>query len=231
MNWVQNADPNLSVTGKSGYCLSMQEDVWGAIHNYDYAEQAWNNSGAANHPGELPPDDVCVLVYWTYYDTTDKAEYGHVATWVPGRGVYSSTFNTVYGAEWYASIQAMTNRINQIRGANSKYLGWSEVISNIRVVKPQEDTMKTAIPPEIVAQHYANFTAGLVKITASDPAAQNRFEDTADDEFWYGLCFQLKDLLDQQYHRAEDLQKQVDAGKGGVDEAAKKLQAIKDALA
>ncbi len=138
--FTQVASPNLTVIGRSGYCLEMQDNVWSAEHWYKYAEQSWNNSTGYTHPGELPPDDVSVLVYWTYYDVKDSAEYGHIATWVPGRGVYSSTFNTAIGAEWYPSIQAMTDRINKIPGAKSRYLGWSEVISNVTAVR-EGDTM------------------------------------------------------------------------------------------
>lgn len=137
MSYIQLVSPNLSVSGRSGYCLEMQENVWGALHQYDYAEQAWNSSSADNHPLE-PPPNVCVPLYWTYFDTADNAEYGHVATWVPGRGVFSSTFNTAIGSEWYPSVQAMTDRINKIPRANGRYLGWSEVISNVRVIQGED---------------------------------------------------------------------------------------------
>ena len=51
---------------------------------------------------------------------------------------------------------------------------------------------KVRIPPEIVAQHYANFV-NRPDIKPTDPVCQNRFEDTVDDEFWYGLIFMMND--------------------------------------
>lgn len=160
---TQLVQPNLTVTGKSGYCLEMQENVWGSLHWYKYAEQAWNSSSADNHPGEQPPNNVCVLVYWTYFDTKDNAEYGHVATWVPGRGVYSSTFNTALGAEWYPSIQAMTNRINQIPGAKGRYLGWSGVIANVRVIKGENMAV-------ITTEQRVALALGTIGTQPQDPA-------------------------------------------------------------
>jgi hypothetical protein len=135
------AAPNLGVTGTAGLCLSMQENVWGALHWYDYALQAWNASSPFNHPDEQPPVNVSVLLFWSYYDQKDDAWYGHVATWVPGRGVFSSPFNSTTGSEWYPSIAAMTARINRIPRAQAVYLGWSEQIANVRVAQPQGATM------------------------------------------------------------------------------------------
>ena len=128
----QLISPNLTVQGKAGWCLSVAQDVWGTPHLYAKAIDAWNDSTASNHPGEQPPSDVCVPVYWTY--TESGIQYGHIATWVPGRGVYSSPFNVSYGAQWFDSIQAVTDRINRIAGANSRYLGWSETLSRVQLV-------------------------------------------------------------------------------------------------
>lgn len=128
---TQLKQPNLTVKGKAGWCLSVAQDVWGVPHWYPKAIDAWNASTAFNHPNEQPPSDVSVVVYWTYVE--NGIQYGHIATFVPGRGVYTSPFNSLHGAEWYASIQAMTDRIRKI-DKNSVYLGWSEVLSNVKLV-------------------------------------------------------------------------------------------------
>ena len=125
--------PNLTISGASGWCLSFTQDVWGTPHLYPKAIDAWNASGASNHPNEQPPIEVKTIAYWTYKDPTDGIQYGHIATNVPGQGVYTSPFNRSYGYEWYGSIQSMSDRIKRI-DPNSKYLGWSESLSGIKLV-------------------------------------------------------------------------------------------------
>lgn len=150
---TQLKQPNLSIQGAAGWCLSVAQNVWGVPHIYNYALEAWNASSQFNHPNEQPPSDVCVVVYWTYFDVKDQMPYGHIATWVPGKGVYTSPFNTSYGSEWYPSIQAMTNRINQIRGANSSYLGWSESLSNVKLVTGGSMAETVTRDVDVILQH------------------------------------------------------------------------------
>lgn len=55
-----------------------------------------------------------------------------------------------------------------------------------------------AIPPEIVAQHYSNFTNGRVNLKPGDPPTLNRFELNDENwggEFWKGMNFQQLDIL------------------------------------
>lgn len=131
---TQIVQPDLGIKGAAGYCLSVAEDVGHTPHAYDYALEAWNSSSSSNHPNEQPPSDVCVVVYWSYYDKNDNVWYGHVAWNIPGSGVYTSPFNISYGSEWYPSIQAMTDRINKISEAQSVYLGWSESLAGVKLV-------------------------------------------------------------------------------------------------
>lgn len=95
---------------------------------------------------------------------------------------------------------------------------WNESFNNYVdpevYLKGKPDMPRVPIPPEVVSQHYANFTTNLVKVNANDPAAQNRFEDTVDDEFWYGLCFQLKDLLRTQLAEVERLKAELANSQG-----------------
>lgn len=133
----QLVSPNLTVQGKAGWCLWVAQEVWGVPHLYPKAIDAWNASSASNHTDGLP--DVSVPVYWTFYDRSVGVEYGHIATYVPNRGIYSSPFNSSYGGEWYPSLQALTERVNQIAGANCRYLGWSETLSGVQLVIEEED--------------------------------------------------------------------------------------------
>ena len=148
MSYQQLVQPKLSTQSKAGWCLWFQEEDFGTPHAYDYAEDedpattdAWSLVDF-KHPGEQPPDDVCVPVYFTYFSTKDGREEGHIADSVPGRGIFSSPLNVSYGSEWYPSIQAMVDRINKIRGANCRYLGWSEDLAGVRLVNQEDDVVK-----------------------------------------------------------------------------------------
>lgn len=68
-------------------------------------------------------------------------------------------------------------------------------IYRINTYTEDNDMPRLPIPPEIAAQHYINYSHGLVKMDANSPACQNRFEDTVDDEFWYGLNGHISNLL------------------------------------
>lgn len=88
-----------------------------------------------------------------------------------------------------------------------KTRNWSGISGWLRPKKGTD--MRTQIPPEIVSQHYANYTNGLVQVAPTDAAAQNRFEDTLDDEFWSGLVPQLHNLLTTQMAAVADLTAQL----------------------
>ena len=125
--------PNFSTQGQAGWCLWTAEEAFGVPHLYATAEDAYNQA-QFKHAGAQPPNAI-VPVYWTYYDLSLAREFGHIAIWVPGKGVFSSPFDKSYGNQWFSSIQAVTDRINQIKGANSRYLGWSEDLAGVRIVQ------------------------------------------------------------------------------------------------
>lgn len=137
MAYEELRQPNLSVTGHAGYCLSVQQDVWGTPHLYATAKDAYD-AAQFKHPGELPPEGIHALCYWTY--TEGGIPYWHVATRTPDGRVFSSPFNVSYGNEWFSSIDAMTARIRRIYPA-CQYVAWVEDLSNVRLVK--EDDMNT----------------------------------------------------------------------------------------
>lgn len=70
------------------------------------------------------------------------------------------------------------------------------------------DMPRVRIPPELVAQHYANFV-NRNDIKSTDPVCQNRFEDTVDDEFWYGLIFMMNDQKKAHEKEIASLKKQL----------------------
>jgi len=203
----QLVQPNLSVQGKAGWCLWFAEEVFATPHLYDTAHDAWL-AAKYKHPGEQPPE-AAVPVFWTYYDYRDGVWYGHIATWVPGRGVFSSPLNVKFGSEWYPSIEAMTNRLNQIPQAQSSYLGWSEDLANVKIVEgvDMSPTRRPRTPDECVAD-FKNF-AGRDDVKASDPVCQNRFIDPESDEFFYGLLVHVRDLRIANEQRAINAESEV----------------------
>lgn len=143
--YQQLVTPKLSTSGPAGWCLWFVEEDYGLAHIGASAEAAWS---ATHHPHSLDqPPNAIVPVYWTYFDSSVNIEFGHIAIWVPGRGIFSSPFNVSNGNQWFGSIQEVTNRINQIRNANAHYLGWSEDLAGVQLIKQGEEMLST---PEVV---------------------------------------------------------------------------------
>lgn len=124
----QLVQPNLSVVGKSGWCLDYARRVFGAGVVEATAWQGWENA-KYKHTDGLP--NVSVPVWFDYWQ--DGIRYGHVAVYVPGQGVYSSPWQTTYGHAVLNSVQ----EVERIYGV--KYVGWSEDISNVRVASGEEE--------------------------------------------------------------------------------------------
>lgn len=180
----QLIQPNLTVQGKAGWCLSVAQDVWGVPHLYPKAIDAWNASSASNHTDPLP--DVAVPVYWTFFDRTDGVEYGHIATYVPNRGIYSSPFNSSFGSEWYPSLQALTERVNQIAGANCRYLGWSETLSGVQLVTKEDEMVQDT------DNEYGRWRKAFYQIRGRD-ANRQEFKNAAVGRTWLNALEILSD--------------------------------------
>lgn len=126
----------------------------------------------------------------------------HVGRWVngkatdPGKGGFS--FNSAQVTE--VSQDPTNGKFVRVQGdgASWVYLHMSDN-SKVKVGQVlQGDNMSSTrkpIPPEIVSQHYSNYTNGHVTVKPTDPATQNRFEDPISDEFWYGLKTQQLDVI------------------------------------
>lgn len=133
--------PDLTIKGKAAWCLGVTQDVWGVPHMYNTppanrALNAWADSIGYNHPDELPPSGIYSIGYWSYTDPTDQQVYWHIATILPDGRVYSSPFDSAYGSQIFDSVAAMTERINKIDPA-AKYIGWSQSLSNVVLVKKE----------------------------------------------------------------------------------------------
>lgn len=129
----QLVTPNLNATDVAGYCLRMQQKVWGAPARYACAWDAWVAT-QYKHEGN-PPEDVSSIIWFDHWGTYGGVygRYGHVATYVPGRGILSNPGSQTPGQKWYNTIQECA------RDCNATYVGWSEDINGIRALEPGEN--------------------------------------------------------------------------------------------
>lgn len=139
MAWIQTTTPNLEIKGLPGVCLGMQQRVWGAPGLYNTAWQAWQAT-EFKHEDRNFPEDVAVPIWfdhWGAYGNPGQevyGQYGHVATYVPGRGVLSNPGRGL-GQIWYPTIDACA------KDCNATYVGWSEDINTVRAVQQTQLTI------------------------------------------------------------------------------------------
>ena len=140
MSYVQLVQPDLSTQDGAGWCLRFTQTVWGAPVRYDSAWDAWNATYAKHGTGEPLPEDASCIVWFSHYGTYGNPptydNWGHVVTWVPGRGFLSSP-GKGYGQKWFDSTTAVE------RYFNAGYVGWSEDLNGLRVIEPGADPTPT----------------------------------------------------------------------------------------
>lgn len=128
----QLVSPNLSVTDYPGFCLRMQQSVWGAPVMYETAWQSYQHTQFRHAANEPLPNDVAVLLWFDHWGTYGEppiyGQFGHVATYVPGRGILSNPAKGK-GQKWYNTIQECA------ADCNATYVGWSEDINGLRVAE------------------------------------------------------------------------------------------------
>lgn len=123
MGYTQLKVPNLSVVGQSGDCLIYVREIFEIAAKYANAAVAWAET-SFKHPGEQPPTDVAVPIWFSYEGPTE----GHVACSVPGKGIYSV----------HKGGDVVVGTIAELEAAipGTSYLGWSEDLDGVRVCEP-----------------------------------------------------------------------------------------------
>ena len=150
----QLISPNPNQTGKSLWCLKFAGDVFSLQNRpYDYATQAWNATKYKHQTDVMP--DVAVPVWFTWTGTIDKVKqnWGDVAVWVPGVGVIGSPLKGKTGQHRCANVYERAKAI----GGGAQYLGWSEDLNDIRLVKPGGDMSDKEIDTAIARMHINAF--------------------------------------------------------------------------
>lgn len=130
---LQLVQPNLEITDGAGWCLRFTQSVWGAPVRYNSAWDAWEATEYKHGTGEALPEDASCVVWFSHFGTYGTpptyANWGHVVTWVPGKGFLSSP-GQGYGQQWFNS----TTEIE--RYFRASYVGWTEDINGLRVIEP-----------------------------------------------------------------------------------------------
>lgn len=139
---IQIVTPNVNVPGVSGGCLAYVDDGVNPPKRQPTAHASWEyavRTGTA-HPNEEPPLNVWVPVYYSI-DNGPWAGYGHVA-WFYSDGhttqIYDSEFGCGNRSVPYSSGADLFNYM----GWQMRYLGWSEAVDGLRIVKQETDNPK-----------------------------------------------------------------------------------------
>lgn len=131
MSYIQLVQPNLEAKDYPGYCLRLQQTVWGAPVRYATAWDAWEATQYKHGTGEALPTDVSSLIWFDHWGTYGGVygQYGHVATFVPGVGILSNP-GRGYGQYWYDTIEECS------RDCRAIYVGWTEDLNSLRILEP-----------------------------------------------------------------------------------------------
>jgi len=150
MAYTQIKSPDLSVVGQPLLCLVYSRQVFGVAAKYQYATLAWENAKFA-HTDALPNVAVPVWFSWTGKVDGVSKNWGHVAVFVPGKGVYSTPLRA-------GTTNFVTSTVEQMATAiGGRYLGWSEDINDVRVAQPLGGSMADLINDDVSRQigwHY-----------------------------------------------------------------------------
>ena len=121
--------PDVSInTNKLNNCLWWVQQTVGAIHQYPTAMAEWN-ADLNNHDG-TPPSGYWLPIFFTMVGVPA----GHVCWIAPDGSVYSTSSATSLTPVHHASIDALI----KYYGGKLTLLGWSEWVSNIRIVERED---------------------------------------------------------------------------------------------
>ncbi len=161
MSASQLVQPDLSVTDGPGWCLRFTQNVWGAPARHNSAWDAWLATTAKHDATEDLPNVavICWFEHWgSYGNPPTYANWGHVVTYVPGRGWLSSPTGRVGGPAgqvWLGTIAEVE------RTFNCKYVGWSEDINGLRIAESKEPP-KPKVEDMAQGAFYRNPGGGIV---------------------------------------------------------------------
>lgn len=145
----QLVQPNFEIIENAGWCLQYARRVFGAPAVESTAWQGWMMT---EHPHEDRnfPADVAVPVWFDWKGDVGDGHvfrYGHVAVRAADGKIWSSPL-AGRGSAWFNTVDDLTRAF----GGGMKYVGWSEDISNVKVVQLQEEETMTPYALNLLAQ-------------------------------------------------------------------------------
>lgn len=163
MDYIQNVQPNIHVAGTSGWCLQYVDDGVNApdSHRQGSAQASWEYAVSIGkaHAGQEPPQKVWVPIYYTI-DNGRFAGLGHVA-WYYNDGKNTVIYDSEYASGKRSTPYGSGSELIRYMGWQMRYLGWSEHLDGLDIVKPKQAPKPT---PE-----QAKKQKGLVKLFITDP--------------------------------------------------------------
>lgn len=134
---TQHVKPRTNVLDGPGWCLRHTQSVYGLTGAPFWHASAWKAWEATEHKHKsrtMPNASVPVWFshYGTYGAPARYDNWGHVVSYVPGRGFLSSPAwvrpGQTVGQQWFDSIEAVE------RTFNAKFVGWSEDLNGTRII-------------------------------------------------------------------------------------------------
>ena len=123
---VQEKPFNPAIAGTTKYmCLKNVRLGYGIPAHYSTAKKAWD--GSKKHPDRNFPAGCSVPVFWSLWLTLDGvyADYGHVGVRLPDGRIWTD-------GRYCSSVDALNTGY---LGGKGIYLGWSEDLNNVTVIK------------------------------------------------------------------------------------------------
>lgn len=232
----QLVTPNFNVTETAGWCLRFSDKVFGLKAVYSTAWEAWTNT-KFKHEDRNFPQGVAVPVWfdWVGDVGSGKRRYGHVAVRAADGKIWSSPLSGT-GRAWFATVDDLIRAF----GNGMRYVGWSEDISNVRVVEIGEEMIQDT------DQEYSRWRQLAYQIRGR-ALSRDEFRQSAVGKTWLNTIEILSDdaeahiathaqevgqvaVRDDWEGQINGLLKQLHEMPHDTSEAEQKLQAIKDAL-
>ena len=132
MAYKQLRSPDLGTTDFSGWCLRLVLHAYGFNTGAEFARQEWDRN-PTKHSDPLP-SDVAVPVFYSWYGTIDGVtrDWGDVAIYVPGRGVFGTPQRGAGNSNrWDSSVEARRAWL----GGGAQYLGWTEQLNSTALIQ------------------------------------------------------------------------------------------------
>jgi hypothetical protein len=125
--------PNTSIKESAGWCLRFADRTLGVPAAYLTAWSAWEATKYKHLDRNFP--NVAVPVWFDWWGDVGSGykRYGHVAVRMPDGTIHSSPL-TGFGRSTFISVDDLCRQF----GNGMKYVGWSEDISNVRIVEVEE---------------------------------------------------------------------------------------------